>query len=210
MQGALQLAGKLGGLGSVNAIHPGNLIFIRDQTFGISFLVDTSALVSLLPGPVDLSSADALSLSAANGDCITTGSVECPHLLFSDSAASQHSFCCDFLVGEVSGPILGNDFLQAQGFCVDWVTCCLRHHGSCFPGASSFSLGVAAAVLPAGIGELEFPTIIYNDGQLPSSSHNVEHFLETMGPPVTAWFRRLVPAKLATAKHKFANWEATS
>ena len=138
MQAVLQLAEKQGSWGGVNTIRPGNLIFIKDQASDIGFLVDTGASVSLLPGPVD-PSPDAPSLAAANGTCIAMVCVQQRHLLFSNSAAAHHSFCWDFLVDDVSSPILGNDFLQAQVFCVDSAACCLRRHDSCFPGTSSFS-----------------------------------------------------------------------
>jgi len=81
--------------------------------------------------------------------------------------------------------------------------------GDTFPGTASFSLGAAAATLPAGVGELlsEFPEIISGDQPLPPAAHGVQHFLETKGPPVTAKFRRLDPGKLAAAKRIFAEWE---
>ena len=41
-------------------------------------------------------------------------------------------------------------------------------------------------------------------GRLPPSSHGVEHFIVTSGPPTSAKFRRLDDEKLKAAKQEFA------
>jgi len=131
--------------------------------------------------------------------------------VFKSAAATDHSFSWDFVIGEVSGPILGNDFLRQFNLAVDPAACCVRSTatGAVFPGTASFSLGSAAAVLPAGVGELigEFPEIVAGNKPLPAAKHGVEHFLQTSGPPVTSRFRRLDAGKLAAAKRIFAEWE---
>ena len=42
---------------------------------------------------------------------------------------------------------------------------------------------------------------------LPSTSHGVEHFLQTTGPPIASPFRRLDAEKLASAKAEFLDLE---
>ena len=125
MRAALQLAGKLGGRGGACAIRPGNLIFIKDQASGASFLVDTGASVSLIPGPASPSST-APPLSTADGSPLATGKERRTCLVLRNETGIDISFPWNFPEGEVAGPILGNDFLRAHGFCVDSASSNLR------------------------------------------------------------------------------------
>ena len=43
------LAGKLVRWGVIGAIHPGNLVHVKDDISGASFLVDTGSSYSILP-----------------------------------------------------------------------------------------------------------------------------------------------------------------
>ena len=207
----MQLAGKLGGRGEVNAIRPGSLFFIKDSVSGVKFLVDTGASVSMLPGPSLPQSSSSLPLMTANGGRIATGAEKVMNMAFVGSDFAKHRYSWTFLFGNVDGPILGNDFIKHFKLLVDPADACLRCRGSQlhFKGVESFSLQAAAAALPPGVSELlhSFPELVSAGQQLPPPIHGVEHFLETSGPPVTARFRRLDAAKLAAAKQIFGDWE---
>ena len=49
MCGPLRLAGKLGVRGLVNAVAPGQLVYVTDQLSNRRFLLDTEAAFSILP-----------------------------------------------------------------------------------------------------------------------------------------------------------------
>ena len=134
------MAGKLKRRGGINAIRPGSLVFVTDTNTGVKFLADTGATFSILPVP-STPSVPGPPLSAANSAPITTGSERKLTLSFASSSAVQR-FEWNFLVGEVSGPILGNDFLKKFDLCVDPATACLRHlaTGTVFAGLLSYSL----------------------------------------------------------------------
>ena len=207
----MRLAGKLGCWGGVNAIRPSSLLFLRDKVSGVQYLVDTGASISMFPGPSS-PSATTPSMQSASGAPIATGGEKKIHLTFATSDSHLQSFDWDFLLGEVTGPILGNDFLSAHSLCVDSAGVCVKNSwtGVCFPAVSSFTLKKqTAAILPAEIQKLlaEFPSIAAEDQSLPPSLHGVEHFIETSGPPVSARFRRLDAEKLAVAKKIFREWE---
>jgi hypothetical protein len=71
-------------------------------------------------------------------------------------------------------------------------------------GMSGLLAAVAATPPPYRFLFSDFPTITDTSGVLPPVKHDVEHFVETTGPPVTAQFRGLDGAKLQAAKAEFA------
>ena len=58
---------------------------------------------------------------------------------------------------------------------------------------------------PTSLPELlaRFPEVLNAEGRLPPSTHGVEHFIVTSGPPTSAKFRRLDEEKLKAAKEEF-------
>ncbi len=55
------------------------------------------------------------------------------------------------------------------------------------------------ALPPGSLGSVildEFPEVADTSKVLPPSSHGVEHFIATKGPPIASKFRRLVVEKL--------------
>ena len=210
----MQLDGKLDRRGGVNAIRPGRLLFLQDHITGVKYLVDTGASVSMLPGPCSSpgSSSSVPPLETVNGTPIATGGERRLSLTFKSTSPAIFTTEWDFVVGEVSGPLLGNDFIKANNLCVDPANACVRNlrSGSCYPAIFSFSSS-AAAVLPSNLTELlhQFPAVVADGKPFPPAAHGVEHFLETSGPPVTARFRRLDADKLAAAKTIFDDWEAS-
>ena len=125
----MQLAGKLNRRGGVNAIRPGKLLFLQDHLTGVKFLVDTGASVSMLPG---LCSQPAFGpplsqLESITGTAIATGGEH--RLNVSILAADSSVFTAEwnFVISDVSGPILDNDFIKANNFCVDPAMACVRN-----------------------------------------------------------------------------------
>ena len=53
----------------------------------------------------------------------------------------------------------------------------------------------------------EFADVVNTSKVLPSTSHGVEHFLRTTGPPIASPFQRLDAEKLASAKAEFLDLE---
>ena len=206
----MQLAGKLDHPSGVNAICPSKLLFLQDHLSGVKYLVDTGASVSMLPGPCSTPAAGIPSsvppLESVTSTKIATGGKRPISLSFLSSSSTVFSTDWDFVVGNVSGPLLGNDFIQANSFCVDPANACVRHlqSGASFPAISSFSSAVAA-VLPSCISDLlhQFPEVTSDDKPFPRAAHGVEHHLETSGPPVTTRFCRLEADKLVVAKKIF-------
>jgi hypothetical protein len=206
----VQLAGKLVRRGGVNAIRPGSLLFLQDNSSGVKYLVDTGATVSMLPGPSS-AGRSAHPLETVNGAPIATGGERRLNLSFSTTSAAVFNYTWDFLDGEVSGPLIGNDFIKANNWCVDPANNCVRilQSNTVFPASAALSLGKAAAVLPSDCEQLisKFPEVTADDQPFPPAAHGVQHFLETTGQPVTARFRRLDATKLAAAKKIFSTWE---
>ncbi|KAJ8383601.1 hypothetical protein AAFF_G00216740 [Aldrovandia affinis] len=115
---------------------------------------------------------------------------------------------------EVSTPLLGADFLCANGLLVDVgnrqlvnaeTFCSLACEHS-----TATSTRLAAALSPADDVArllLEFSDITTPTFSASSIKHNVTHFIPTSGPPVHARARRLDPQKLAIAKEEFSSME---
>ena len=53
----------------------------------------------------------------------------------------------------------------------------------------------------------EFQDVAQHKGEFPAPKHDVQHHLQTYGPPLTAKARRLDPAKLQDAKREFEDME---
>ena len=85
-----------------------------------------------------------------------------------------------------------------------------RHSGDAGQGEWQYG-GVAAVAngTPPNFQRLleEFADVLNPSKRLPVTSHDVEHFLETKGPPLKQPFRRLDAEKLAAAKSEFAQLE---
>jgi transposase InsO family protein len=259
--GSLQLAGKLGRPGRLNAVVPGLLVHITDQITGRRFLVDTGAAVSIIPHTSTLP-AGGQQLSGPSGSPIKCWGEANLQLRF-----SGRLFSWTFLQAAVAFPILGVDFLRAHSLLVDVTagrlvdgvsgdflalvsspsgpTASVVVQGAArdaglvpplpgrsppSPGASPPSPGSSppspgpsspsvAFSTPPGSPPAQpvadsvqrilsdFSEVVNPSQVLPASSHGVEHFLQTTGPPIASPFRRLDAEKLAIAKAEFAELE---
>ena len=146
-------------------------------------------------------------LLAANGSSITTYGTRtlCLHFTFK-------TYQWNFLLANVTRPLLGADFLHSHSLLVDlkgrWLVDAATFHSaplnpSAFPapnlGAISTSTDQYDSLLE------EFPDITTRNFLQSPTKHTVEHFITTNGTPVHAQARRISPEKLAIAKARIEN-----
>lgn len=188
------------------------LLFLHDSVSKEKFLIDTGAEISVYPvsGLESRTNPHGPSLVAANGSSISTFGTRRLTLHFGSDA-----FTWDFVLANVSRPLLGADFLRSNALLVDL-------HGNRLVHASTFisiplnpdetpalhldALSVSSnqynAIL-ARFPEISTPNFISS-----TTKHGVQHYIVTKGPPVHARARRLPPEKLAIAKAEFAKMES--
>jgi hypothetical protein len=259
------VAGKLVRRGRINAVTPGRLVHIVDESTQRRFLVETGAAYSIFP----FSSPGKQSgprITGADGLHIPCWGERELFLVF-------HGLRFEwlFLLASVQFPIISVDFLRhfkllmdpAASRLVDTVSTQLlstvssvrsqpepaetsamaaatpagraaqaqvHAQGSALtphPGCSQSGqpdravTAVAAdqspglprfiALPPGSVGSVildEFPKVANAAKVLPPSSHGVEHFISTKGPPIASKFRRLDAEKLQAAKAEFEQLES--
>ena len=187
------------------------LLFLKDSLSGRRFLVDSGSQKCLLPPTdSDLSArGNGPQLSAANGSSNGTYGIRSVAVCF-----HGRSFEWDFVIASITVPIIGADFLCANGLLVDVANRRLIDAVSfttfpCQTGGSgplthvSFSTsGCVYQRLLSG-----FPSLTTPAFSTAATRHGVEHFIPTTGPPVFVHARRLDAVKLALAKEEFATME---
>lgn len=194
----------------LDEIHVSNRLLIREKRLNINFLVDTGADVSVLPKKFGSKqkSEQIFKLYAANGTTITAyGRQE----LVLDIGL-RREFKWSFIIADVTIPILGADFLSNTGLLVD-----IKKGKIIDPLTTISSVGqITRTDLPSlslvdkksfeqDIQELliKFVDITQNTKNLSTTKHNVTHFIETKGPPISSRARRLAPDRLKIAKEYF-------
>ena len=201
----------------INSVSP--TFFVNDRRTGRKYLVDLGAAVSIFPAsPEDRRrlSPDDTTLSAANGSAIRSyGKRTVPLVL----GKASRSFLPEFIVADVTHPILGADFFERERLGIDlwrrrlwdldrsdWAW-----SGGVTPdGAETIVCSVHStesnncsfrAILD------EFPDIQSSDFHSEINKHGIQHYVLTSGPPLHSCARRLDEAKLASAKAEFAKME---
>lgn len=187
--------------------------FLLDPITGIRFLVDTGAGRSLLPASrwkkPHLLQHD-VRLSAANGTPIPT--FGCQHLKI---RIGNRTYGWNFVVADVTLPLLGADFLANYHLLVD------VRSGRLLDTDSLAATPIAAAPEDLTIQVIDatdsyahlrnsYPDVFKPElRQQPQSpvKHGIYHHIKTAGPPVFSRFRRLPPGKLVAAKQTFAELE---
>ncbi|XP_071044590.1 uncharacterized protein [Parasteatoda tepidariorum] len=181
-------------------------LFVRDKESATQFLIDTGAEISVIPPqPKEKRSVAKLELFAANGTKIKTYGQKLLNL----DLGLRRSFNWPFVIADVNKPIIGIDFLSHFHLLVDsknrklidGITS-LSSIGDPGYGAVSPTLNTVQNQYEAILKEfpdLLRPTLAYNK----IKSHNIAHFIETKGAPVTARARRLSAEKLKAAKAEF-------
>ena len=219
---SLFLFGKLvsGGdfLNSIPADSPSSsLIFLQNKLSSHKFLVDTGASVSVFPHRPrqPRSPAVGLQLRTADGSTMDTFGSRQIALQF-----GSRRFEWNFILADVSMPILGSDFLRHHHLLVDVAGSLLLDAASLepIPAVSSVPTGSDSKLYTALLSTseefrdllAEYPEVISSKGFSASvPKHPVRHSVPTVpGPPVFAKARRLDAEKLESARKEFAAMEA--
>ncbi len=192
--------------------HNKGLFFLCDSVSKRQFLVDTGAEVSILPatGLDTRTKSSGPPLIAANGSTIKTYGTRKLSLRL-----GPKSYTWDFVIADVSRPLLGADFLCFHSLLVDLngrrlVNAATYHSVALHPSSrSALHLSTISSVDDVYNSLLaEYPEIIRPNFTRLAPKHNVQHFIPTKGPSVHARARRLSPDKLKLAKAEFDTMEA--
>lgn len=191
----------------------GTLLFVRDGPSGRNFLIDTGAKVSVFPavGADSRSGRTGPRLEAANGTAIRTYGTRKISL-----SIDGHRFPWEFVIADVTQPLLGADFLCAHNLMVDikgrrlvdtatFATFSLRRtegHALGVHGVSSNRAHSFTALLD------DFPELLNPTFSSSTARHGVQHVITTQGPPVHSRTRRLPPDKLKVAREEFQRMES--
>ena len=189
----------------------GRLLFIQDTFSGRRFLCDSGAQSSILPATAADMRATGLGppMKAANGTPIRTYGTRQVSLGF-----GGQKFTWDFVLADVSFPLIGADFLCAYGLLVDVknrrlidaATYC--SYACTVSGAGAVGLSNVLSTADQFLKLLaEFPALTQPTFSSSTTRHGVEHHIATTGSPVYARARRLDPAKLNIAKAEFESME---
>ncbi|GFW29806.1 hypothetical protein TNCV_3936731 [Trichonephila clavipes] len=153
-------------------------LFIRDRRTNVTFLIDTGSDVSIIPATkTQRLNNSQMTLSAANTSPIHVYTTQTLSL----DLGLRRIFQWTFLVGNVSTPIIGADFLYN------------------FRLVPDISDSVYHELLR------KFPDITKPPRPDQEIKHSVVHYIETNSRPVTAKARRLAPDRLRIAKAEFEN-----
>ncbi len=176
------------------------------------FLIDTGADVSVWPARfvrnprVDPS----FRLFAANGSAVNAFGTKILKL----DIGLRREFSWEFIIADVSMPIIGADFLRNTGLLVD-----IQRQRLIDPLTSLYSPGALSSIDCSTLSRIDksvmdpgvfnviskFPTVIFGNINIDNTKHNVTHKLETNGPPIACKPRRLAPDKFIIAKTEFEN-----
>ena len=206
---ALRFRGKRPSRPSIVATAAGafnSLLFLVDGHSAKRFLVDTGAAVSVYPASLrDINGGSHTRfLVAANGSNIATYGSRRLNIRL-----ENQDYTWPFILADVKTPLLGADFLQANGLLVDLQSKRLvdatSFASSTLRQSNHTSLGLHHVTSDDPYSHLleQFPTITRPAFSSKSVRHGVEHFIQTEGPPVHARARRLPPDKLVIAKEEF-------
>ncbi|GBP00674.1 Retrovirus-related Pol polyprotein from transposon opus [Eumeta japonica] len=148
---------------------------------------------------------ESFKLFAANGSVINTYGES----ILSPSLGLRRTFSWKFIVADVNYPIIGADFLQHFGLLVDLKEKKLIDNktglNSSFFVKKAYPLEIKTVSNSTPYHELivQFPNITNPSTTAAKQKHNVQHFIETKGLPVTSKARRLSPEQLESAKCEF-------
>ena len=214
MQTTMYMVGKRQGqsLVAVAAGHKNGLLFLCDSISKRQFLVDTGAEVSVLPatGLDTRTRQPGPPLLAANGSSIRTYGTR--RLSFHFASNTYH---WNFIIADVTRPLLGADFLRSNSLLVDLkgkrlVDAATFHSAPLRPTTAPAPHldAISTSTNQYDMLLAEFPDIVTPNFVQSPTKHGIEHFITTRGPPVHARARRLPPEKLAAAKSEFDRMEA--
>lgn len=180
-------------------------LFVKELISGLHFLIDTGANVSVLP--VKSARREKITpseyLYAANGSRIPSYGERTMTL----NIGLRRPYMCNFVIAEVTRPILGADFLHKHQLTVDI-------HGQRLIDKKT-GISVAGNVTATSVSSIntvddqqpyhdllaKYPDITRPTLKLCHSE--VEHHIQTNGPPLYAKSRPLPPHKYKAAKAEF-------
>ena len=192
---------------TVSACPSTTTFTLTDPETNIEYLIDSGAARSLIPRRFVKGNHKraAFNMQAANGSLIPTyGNKQFP------LNYGPNRYTWSFIIADVFMPIIGADFLYYYSLAVD-----VRHRSllpttftkeSCNKQAPQ-SLAAASSD-PFSALRHEFADVFSETlPTLNKKPHDIQHHIETKGPPVFAKFRRLSPANLDAAKKVFKELE---
>ena len=177
---------------------------------GRAYLADTGAEISVFPASLeDRRKPTQTPLAAANGTGIKTWGRRTIHLKL-----GKRDFWQEFILAEVTRPILGADFFSTNYILPDLARKRLvdgseDDWASGTPLATKIICQVEAGKEKNEFEQLlsNFPSILNPDFKTEENKHKIYHYIPTKGPPVFAKPRRLDKAKLKSAKRYFQEME---
>ena len=186
-----------------------NAFFLLDTHTGLRFLIDTDACRSLLPKSKVHSGCIAstdTNLIAANGSRILTYCYKTLQLSFAGS-----KYKLDFIMANVSTPIIGADFLANFNLLVDManrrlVNASTLASTSITAAPTDMALQItdtsdAYSSLKSSYPEVFRPVLHLTPRT--SAEHGIHHHIKTSGPSTFSKFRHLAPDKLQATKKIF-------
>ena len=184
------------------------LLHVRDPLTHYKFLIDTGAEVSVLPATeLQTSLPQVTTLYAANSTDIPVYKRQTLKL----DLGLRRSFQWTFYVAAVSQAILGADFLAHYNLLVDIRNRRLLDSITQLAAPAdlvhqdSTKLSAVCDASPFSSLLKSFPELTQPYSATTPVKHNVQHFIETTGPPVYAKARRLPPHRFQLAKAEFEN-----
>ncbi|XP_057334342.1 uncharacterized protein LOC130673371 [Microplitis mediator] len=183
---------------------------IKDRVTGTEFLVDTGSDLSVFPCGSMKSQTTPIGyqLYAANGTIIKTYGLSLQTL----NLGLRRDFTRNFIVADVTKPILGVDFLSHYDLLVDLKRKCLHDRITGLTSSGYFHATTALDKIKAVDGDSVYMKLLreFADITRPDPSNNkkrkhstVHHIPTTPGLPVSSKARRLSPDKLQIAQEEF-------
>lgn len=181
-------------------------LFVREKNSGDRYLVDTGACISVIPARSrDRKHPTNFPLYAANGTTIKTYGEDKRTL----NVGLRRPLSWTFVIADITSPIIGADFLFHHHILVD-----LRGRqlldaktGMTSKGTLAYSKVPTVYSVPGGEWYYDllrkYPNITRPSTVLQKPKHQVQHFIETKGPPVTGKARRLTPDRYNAAREEF-------
>ncbi|ROT72546.1 Gag-Pol polyprotein [Penaeus vannamei] len=184
------------------------LLYVRDASSSLRFLVDTGAEVSLLPASHrDKRFPSSRTLEAANTSPINTYGERSRTLSLEGEPAQRFQWI--FLVADVPQPIIGADFFAHYGLTVDLQCMTLIHQSGARTHAAPalVSTPLIYTVLPRTCAFKnilwEFPALTKPINRATQPRHEVRYHIVTHGPPAHSRCRPLAPDRCRSAKAEF-------
>ena len=180
--------------------------YVQDQRNGRQYLVDTGAEFSILPAsPEDKKHfVPSEALEAANGTKVPVFGRRSVTMTFPRGKIFTHTF----LLADVTKPLLGVDFFNANNIGIDTKGKRMfdLSDGTWFGGNQSSETTICAlSTAGDSFHEIlnEFPDILSPSFANKNVRHGIKHYVPTTCPPIRSRPRRLDDQKLACAKAEF-------